>query len=362
MKKVMILANNDVGLYKFRRELIENLIQKYEVHIVLPYGSFVDDFVRMGCIFHETTMERRGTNPVKDFSLLHNYWKLVRKIRPNAVLTYTIKPNVYGGMVCAIHNIPYVSNITGLGTAVENAGFMQVLTTNLYKFALHKAAMVFFQNEENQKFMTQRGIVKGEWDLLPGSGVNLHQYQQMQYPAGETIDFLFVARVMKEKGIDHYLDAARYISQKYPNTCFHICGGCDGDYMDILRSESDKGHIIYHGLVGDMLPMYQQCACTVHPTYYPEGMSNVLLESCASGRPIITTDRPGCREIVEDGRNGFVCKQQNSDDLIHQIERFLALSHEERKQMGQYAREKVEREFDRNIVIEKYLRELEKHG
>lgn len=360
MKKVMILANSDVGLYKFRRELLEILLQKYEVHISLPYGSFVDEMIRMGCVFHETALERRGTNPGKDLALLHRYRTLLRQERPDVVLTYTIKPNVYGGIASAAQNIPYIANITGLGSAVENKGSMQFVTTSLYKVALRKAAKVFFQNEENRRFMMERGLVKGESDLLPGSGVNLFQYQPMPYPDGDTVNFIFVARVMKEKGIDQYLDAARYITAKYPNACFHICGSCDEDYADILKCESELGHIVYHGSVGDMLPIYEMCACTVHPTYYPEGMSNVLLESCASGRPIITTDRPGCREIVEDGVNGYICRQQDSQDLIAQIERFLARSWEERMEMGLRARQKAAREFDRSIVIRKYMTELEK--
>ena len=362
MKNILILANNDVGLYKFRRELLETLLKEHEVHISLPYGSFVDEMTRMGCIFHETAMERRGTNPIKDLNLLKNYRTLLRQVKPAAVLTYTIKPNVYGGIACAERNVPYIANITGLGSAVENGGIMQLVTTSLYKFALRKASMVFFQNEENRRFMTERGIVKGCIDLLPGSGVNLQQYQMVPYPGDDTVNFIFVARVMKEKGIEQYLDTARYITEKYPNTRFHVCGACDEDYTALLKQESALGHIYYHGPVGDMLPIYGMSACTVHPTYYPEGMSNVLLESCASGRPIITTDRPGCREIVDDGINGFVCRQQDSRDLIAQIEKFLALSREDRAEMGRQARAKVEREFDRSIVVQKYMTELGKHG
>ena len=358
MKKVMILANNDVGLYKFRKELIEVLLEEYEVHIVLPRGNFVDELVQMGCIFHATEFQRRGTNPFSDLALLNKYRSLLREVSPVAVLTYTIKPNIYGGIACAERNIPYIANITGLGTAVENAGVLQIITTTLYKFALRKAKKVFFQNEDNLLFMKNKGIVRANYDLLPGSGVNLKQYRAMPYPDGDTIDFIFVARVMKEKGIDQYLEAAEYITGKYPNIRFHICGGCDEDYEQILRQKSEAGTIIYHGPVGDMLPVYEMSSCTIHPTYYPEGMSNVLLESCASARPIITTDRPGCREIIDDGINGFVCRQQDSRDLISKIEKFLVLSREERVKMGLMAREKVEREFDRRIVIEKYRAEL----
>ena len=359
MKKILILANNDVGLYKFRKELLEVLLEAYEVHIALPWGAFVDDMVQMGCIFHNTELERRGTNPISDLALLRKYRALLRQISPDSVLTYTIKPNVYGGIACASRNIPYIANITGLGSAVENPGFLQLVTTNLYKFALRKAKRVFFQNEDNLQFMKAKGIVRENYALLPGSGVNLEQYSPMPYPSGDTVDFIFVARVMKEKGIDQYLDAAEAITGKYPHTRFHICGACDEDYTHILNRHSSAGHVIYHGPVGDMLPVYQMSGCTVHPTYYPEGMSNVLLESCACARPIITTDRPGCREIVDDGVNGFVVKQQDSADLIEKIESFLALSHNERMAMGLAGRSKVEREFRREIVIGKYMDVLE---
>ncbi len=362
MKRVMILANNDVGLYKFRKELIEILLEKYEVHIVLPHGNFVDELIRMGCIYHSVELHRRGTNPIHDLALLKTYRALIRETAPDVVLTYTIKPNIYGGIACAAQNIPYITNITGLGTAVENSGILQIITTTLYKYALRKANKVFFQNEDNLRFMKRKRIVTDNYDILPGSGVNLNQYKAMPYPNGDTIDFIFVARVMKEKGIDQYLDAAEYIRSKYPNTRFHICGQCDGDYEDILNARSCMGHVIYHGAVKDMTPIYEMCCCTIHPTYYPEGMSNVLLESCASARPIITTDRPGCKEIIDDGKNGFVCKAQDSWDLIDKIERFLALSHADREKMGYWAREKVVRDFDRGIVIEKYMTELSKYG
>jgi galacturonosyltransferase len=358
MKKVMILANNDVGLYKFRKELIEVLLEEYEVHIVLPRGNFVDELVQMGCIFHATEFQRRGTNPFSDLALLNKYRSLLREVSPVAVLTYTIKPNIYGGIACAERNIPYIANITGLGTAVENAGVLQIITTTLYKFALRKAKKVFFQNEDNLLFMKNKGIVRANYDLLPGSGVNLKQYRAMPYPDGDTIDFIFVARVMKEKGIDQYLEAAEYITKKYPHTKFHICGFCEAEYEGRLEECQASGAVVYHGMVSNVREYIAQTHCTVHPTYYPEGLSNVLLESSACARPIITTDRSGCREVIDNGVNGFVVRQQDSQDLIEKIEQFLALSWEERKAMGLAGRAKVEREFDRQIVVEKYVAEL----
>ena len=265
---------------------------------------------------------------------------------------------MYGGIACNKYKVPYVVNITGLGTAVENAGIMQKITLILYKKGLKSAQKVFFQNIENQNFMLEHKVVNGKYDLLPGSGVNLNQYAVMEYPTGDTIDFVFIARVMKEKGIDQYLDAAKYIRKKYPNTRFHVCGACEQDYKETLDKLSEQGIIQYHGLVKDITAIHKISSCTIHPTYYPEGLSNVLLESCACGRPIITTNRAGCREVVDDGVNGFVIKEKNSQDLIEKIEKFLALSYKARMNMGLAGRKKVEREFSRQIVVDKYMKEI----
>ncbi len=286
--------------------------------------------------------------------------KSIKKVKPDIVFTYTIKPNVYGGMSCARLGVPYVANVTGLGTAIANGGFLQKISLILYKVGLRKAQKVFFQNTENQDFMLKHRIISTPYDMLPGSGVNLKQYQVQDYPNGENTDFVFAARVMKEKGIDQYLDAAKYIHKKYPNTRFHICGFCEQDYEEQLEKLREQDVIIYHGLVSDMTKIYKMCSCTVHPTYYPEGMSNVLLESAASARPIITTNRSGCREIVDDGVNGYVVREKDSKDLIEKIEKFLDLSVDERRQMGLAGRRKVEKEFDRQIVVEKYMAEIDK--
>lgn len=359
--KIMILANNDAGLYKFRRELLEELVKEHQVTVCLPDGEFVQNIREIGCEFIDcTVLERRGMNPVKELKLLRFYRKILKEKKPDIVFTYTIKPNVYGGMACAGLKIPYAANITGLGTAVEHPGLIQKITLTLYKAGLRKACKVFFQNTENRDFFLKKNVVSGAYDQLPGSGVNLTQYQPLPYPEGETVDFVFIARVMKEKGIDNYLEAAEEIRRKYPQTRFHICGFCEDDYSARLKELEEKGIIIYHGMVKDMTPVYRMISCTVHPTYYPEGLSNVLLESCACARPIITTDRAGCREVIDDGVNGFICGQNDTKDLIRQMEKFLALSLEEQKQMGLMGRKKVEEEFDRRIVIEKYLQEVQK--
>lgn len=188
--------------------------------------------------------------------------------------------------------------------------------------------------------------------------MNLDYYKAIEYPSNLSTEFVFISRVMKEKGIDQYLAAAKYIRNKYPNTKFHICGFCEEEYENKLKKLEEQDIIIYHGLVEDVREILKVTHCTVHPTYYPEGMSNVLLESCASARPIITTDRSGCKEIVDDGINGYIVKQQDTNDLINKIEIFINLEYEKKKELGVNARKKVEKEFDRKIVVKKYLSQL----
>lgn len=360
MKTILIISNVTGGLYSFRKELIEHLAKSNRVVILASFNNRVEELKSLGCELIETSFDRHGKNPFKEMKLISLYKKYIREIKPDIVFTYTIKPNIYGGMACASLKVPYVANITGLGTALENPGMMQKITVPLCRYGLRKAQKVFFQNTENRDFMINHKIVKENYDLLPGSGVNLSQYQVLDYPNGDTVDFVFIARIMKEKGIDQYLDTAKYIREKYPHTRFHICGNCDKAYEDILKDLNDNGTIIYHGRINDISGMHSVSQCTIHPTYYPEGMSNVLLESCACGRPIITTNRSGCREIVDDGVNGFVVNMKDSHDLIEKVEKFLSLSNEERKNMGLAGRAKVEREFDRQIVINKYLAEIGK--
>lgn len=358
--KILLLANDSTYVYNLRREVIEAMLaQGWQVAVVCERKQHWEDLTELGCRMLPLGVARHGKNPLQDVSLLRAYGRLLDAETPDVVLTYNIKPNVYGGMACAKRGIPYLVNVCGLGTPVENPGPMQLLTVTLYKLGVKKAACVFFQNQENEDFFNARRMAPGHHHLLPGSGVNTARFALLPYPQGETVDFLFISRVMKEKGIDQYLEAAQAVHARHPETVFHILGGCDDEtYLQTLKRMESTGAIRYHGQQNSVLPFQQISACTVHPTYYPEGMSNVLLESAACGRPIITTDRSGCREIVEDGVNGFVCRQKDSADLIAQLEKFLALPWEKRREMGLAARRKVEREFDRQIVVEAYLQEI----
>lgn len=356
---IAVLSNDSAWTYNLRKEILKSFIDRnHKVYIIVPRGKKTDLLEEIGCEVIDSSLERHGTNPVKDMKLCTEYVKILRSLRPDIVFTYTAKPNIYGGMACRLLNIPYVANITGLGTALENDGVLQKISSVLHRIGLRKSQMTFFQNSENKDFMIGRKIVTGRYYTLPGSGVNIEHFSPLEYPGNETVEFVFISRILKEKGIDQYLDAAKYITEKYPNTRFHICGFCEPEYQGALQTYIDNGTVIYHGMVDDTRDILRQTHCTVHPTYYPEGLSNVLLESSACARPIITTDRSGCREVIDDGINGYIVKQKDSNDLIEKIEKFLSLTYEERKNMGLKGREKVEKEFDRQFVVKKYLEEL----
>lgn len=358
-KTVAVISNDPTWTYNLRGEILDALLKAgCRVVIIDSYGKKADDLKNMGCEFIDVPMNRHGLNPINEYRLLRRYKKILSELKPDFVLTYTIKPNTYGGYVCGKLGIPYIANITGLGTALENKGPLQKFFLFLLKNGLKKASMVFFQNTENMQFLLDNKVISGRYSLIPGSGVNVKKFEPQTYPDGELVEFVFISRIMKEKGADQYLEAAEYIRKKYPNTRFHVCGFCEGAYDERISELNGNGTIIYHGMVDDIREIHKITHCTVHPTYYPEGMSNVLLESAASARPIITTDRSGCREIIDDGVNGYVIRQRDSQDLIEKLERFIALSQAERREMGLRGREKVEREFDRQIVVDAYLKEI----
>ena len=358
-KKVVLLANDTTYTYNLRLALIKELIKrKYEVYIVAEILKFKDELESIGCHLINIDIGRHGTNPLSDLNLMRQYKKILKQIKPDYVLSYNIKPNVYGGMACKSIKTKFMPNITGLGTALEYPGLMQKITIILNKIGLKKANVVFFQNSENMNFFKEHHILSKNTKtvLLPGSGVDLEKHQLLDYPKNKTIKFLFIARIMKDKGIDIYLDTAKAIKEKYPNTEFHICGYCDDDkYKDIIKQYEKDNIIIYHGEQKDMIPYFEMAHCIVHPSYYPEGMSNVLLEAAAHGRPIICTDRSGCRETVNDGETGFIVPIKNTEKVIDCAERIINMSYKDRKQMGLNSRKKIEKEFDRKIVVKKYM-------
>lgn len=366
MKRVLVLTNSIDGLFCFRKEVVQAYLDMgCEVFISCPIQiglPKLQAFVDMGCEIIETEFNRKGTNPIADLRLMLKYRRIIKRISPDLVLSYTIKPNLYGGMACAVWGVPQLANVTGLGAAVEYPGILRLLTINLYRIGLKKTKTIFFQNEDNLHFFLRHKIVRGRYRLIPGSGVNLSYHSFVPYPSDrESIRFIFIARIRKEKGIEEYLYAAKVIQSLFPNTEFHIVGNCEDDYFGQISEMQKCGVVIYHGYQEDVRPLLANIHCTIHPTFYPEGMSNVLLESCAAGRPVITTNRAGCKEIVDDGVNGFLINQQDKLDLVEKVKKFIALPYEEKRQMGLNARKKVEKEFDRKIVIKAYMEESDQY-
>lgn len=361
-KRVLIICNMDLVLYNFRKEIVHRLLSEgYEVYITFPKGDRVEYFENLGCKFIETKVDRRGINPIKDLKLLKSYNKIMKEIKPNMVLTFTIKPNIYGGMIARHNKIPYIANITGLGSALENKGIIQKITVMLYKIAFKKIKKVFLQNEENMQFFIDKNIAKEKLKLIPGSGVNLSEFTVFEYPEeNKPLEFLFLARVMKEKGIEEYIEMATRIKKKYKDVKFHILGFCEEQYQERLKKLQEENIVQYHGMQKDIRPFIEKSHCTIHPSFYPEGISNVLLESAACGRPVITTNRSGCRETVDDGINGYIVPIKDVDKLTEKVEQFINLPYEDKKKMGLAGRKKVEKEFDRNIVVNAYMKEIKK--
>lgn len=361
-KKVLMLGNSALVIFGMRGELIERLVRDgYDVTVAFPNGEFGegdDASRRHGCTFREIRINRRGTNPLQDIGLIARYIRLMKELKPDIVLTYTVKCNLYGGMVCRMLGIPYLVNITGLGKGLAEGGMRRELIIRLYRLALKEAQCVFFQNCSDRQFFIDHRISYKKDEILPGSGVNLTKFLPLPYPQGDKVVFAYIARVMKTKGIDQFLEAAREIRRK--NSCaeFHVCGAFEDDYREIVENAHKNGEIIYHGMVSDVCIYEEMSHCIVLPTYHPEGVSNVLLEAAACARPIITTNRPGCREVVDEGINGFFVREKDSRDLIRVMGKFMALTHEERRAMGLAGRAKVELEFDRQIVVNKYMEQI----
>lgn len=362
MNKILILANSASGLYDFRNELILELLNMYEVHISLPDGEQVPQLAEEGCKMHHAAIDRRGVNPARDLSLLCSYWNLIRRVKPKIVLTYTIKPNIYGNICCRLLRVPYLANITGLGSAFENGGVIQKIVTILYRAALKNAACIFFQNQENQKIFARFGIRGKKSRLVPGSGVNLDRHHYQEYPLeGERMIFLYVGRIMQEKGIDELLYTAEAVHKEYPKVLFRLVGNYEENYKEKMIRAQESGVLELIGYQKDITPFYRTACAVLMPSYH-EGMSNVILEAAASGRPVLATAIPGCQEGFEDGVTGFGFLPKDREALYHTVVRFINLPYEERVQMGRRAREKMEREFDRTKVVQAYLQEIQSAG
>ena len=354
--KILILTNYDVGLYQFRQELILELLKNNEVYISLPYGKLVEPLKQMGCIFLNTPLDRRGINPLKDLKLIRIYKKIIKKTHPDFVITYTIKPNIYGGYVCQKYGVSYAVNITGLGTSFQKSGLLKAFVTKLYRIGLKKADVVFFENIENKQiFIHERIVNEARTCLLNGAGVNLERYPYSSYPSDENCTkFLFMGRVMKEKGIEELFFAMHRLFIEGYLCELTVLGGYEEDYCEIIKKYESEGWLKYMGYQEDVRPFIEQAHCFVLPSWH-EGMANTNLECASMGRPVITTNIHGCLEAVEDGVSGFLCEKQNADDLYHKMKQFISLSYEERKAMGIAGRKRMEKLFDKRKVVEETI-------
>ena len=365
---IALLTNNDDDVYCFRKELIEALIaEEYEILISCPDGPKFELMKDIPCIYDNPDIDRRGTNPIKDFGLMMHYHKLFKQYKPAVVLTYTAKPNVYASIAAHQLGIPVINNLTGLGSVVNETGLMKRFIMWLFKFAYRKSACMMFQNETNMHVAINQGMVKGKYRLIPGSGVDTDRYPLQPYPdggdgkTGAPIVFNYIGRILHDKGVDDYIEAAKRIKKEYPQTEFNMLGFIEPTemhYEQELKELEEQGIVIYRGSQKDVKPFIARAHATIHPSTYGEGMSNVLLESASSGRFLITTNNPGCQETVDDNKTGFIYQGGNVDALVHTIERFLALPNSQRKIAGELGRKRMEEQFSRKIVIKAYEEEI----
>lgn len=360
--KILVLANHYNTLRIFRRELLIALANAgHEVVISIPpceeenrkvlesYGTRV--------IF--TAFERRGTNPLDDLRLLAAYKKLIRSEKPDKVITYTIKCNIYGAVACKRDHIPHYANITGLGSAFQGQSKMRKLVSAMYKFSLNRSQRIFFENVGNRDTLVSDGIVRQEQTVvLPGAGVNLTEFAPVPYPASdEPLRFLFVGRIMQEKGVDEYFHAICRVREKYPHTEFDFIGWYEDHYEAQVKEMETEGLIHFHGFQLDVKPFIAAAHCVVLPSWH-EGMSNTLLESAAMCRPLITSNIHGCMEAVEDGVSGYLAEVRNEDSLYDAMVRFVQLPHDEKAAMGESGRKRMLECFDKDMVVEKTIDEI----
>lgn len=357
--KVIIAGITDGGIYRARKSLIELLIsQGHSVVVIAPNTGVADKLKVLGVKYYDLKIDRHGLNPIKELGVFRFFRSVLKKEKPNIVFSFTIKPNLYLGISCRMLNIPCVMNITGLGEGLMHEGRTKQMLLKVYPIATKKTACIFFQNTFNRQFFIDHKLADPNiFRMVPGSGVDVMNFTPMEYPdEKDGIRFLFVSRIVKDKGIDELISAIKVIKSKHGDVELHFVGGCADEYKESLEEWKSEGLIVYHGRVApeEMKDYYKMAHCLIHPSYH-EGMANVILESAACGRPCMASDINGCKEGIDDGKTGFVFKVKSSEAIIEKIEAFLALSHEEKIAMGLAGRRKMEKEFDRSIVTNAYM-------
>lgn len=361
-KKIVIVSNLSWNLYNFRLSLMNAMRDEgYEVIAIASHDRYSQKIIDAGFEFHEIKMNIQGVNPIEDLKTTYEFYKLYKKISPDIVCQYTMKPNIYGSFVATLLKIKVINNTTGIGLLFSKKSFLSKIVKALYILSFRKVDRVFFQNNDDLDYFISNGLVKSsQCDVLPGSGVDIERFKPQAKEKSEQIKFLLVSRMIWEKGIAEYVEAAKEIKKLYPNVEFCILGFLDVENPSaIKKSEMDKwveeGNITYLGYSDNVDEVIHGADCIVLPSYYPEGTPKILLESGSCGKPIITTDTVGCRNVVDHGVNGYLCEPRSWKDLKLKIEMFLELDYEERLEMGRKSRSKIIREFDDKIVINKYL-------
>ncbi len=348
--KILICTNHSYMFWQFRRELTQALLQKAEVVLSTPFVGHEDDLAALGCRMVSTDVDRRGINPATDLKLFAFYRKLLKQEKPDLVITYSIKPNIYCGFACRLLKIPYCANVQGLGTAFQRRGLAQ-LATLMYRVALKKAKVTFFENEGNaQEFVNRRIQTADRQAVLSGAGVNLTHFACQPYPENDRVHFLYLGRIMKEKGMDELFWAARKLKADGENFVLDLVGFYEDEYKAEVEQLVADGIAVCHGFQPDPRPYYAAADCVVMPSYH-EGMSNVLLEAAATGRPVITSRIHGCMEAVEENVTGLLAGVADREDLLRQLRQMLRTSRQTRQEMGTAARQYMEQCFNKEKVV-----------
>lgn len=361
--KLLIAVNSSWNLFNFRAGLIRALVAAgHEVVVAAPRDEYSDKLASLGCRYVEVPIDNKGTNPVRDAKLIRSFLALLRSERPAAFLGYTIKPNVYGSLAARWLSIPTINNIAGLGAVFASDGWLNWLVRRMYMLALSRATTVFFQNQEDLDMFVLGGIVRREiTDRLPGSGVDLARFAPRPPPGRKPVRFLLIARMLWDKGVGEYVQAARLLRDQGIHAEFCLLGFLDVDNPSAISREqmqawTEEGAVKYLGTSDNVVEQIAEADCIVLPSYYREGTPKTLLEAAALARPIITCDSVGCRDVVDDGINGFLCTPRDAEHLADRMARIAAMSPAQRTDMGLRGRRKAETQFDERFVIEKYLR------
>ncbi|WP_420024773.1 glycosyltransferase family 4 protein (plasmid) [Cereibacter azotoformans] len=362
---VLITVNAAWNVMNFRRPVLEGLIaRRHRVTVLAPHDDKVADLQSLGAWYVPLTMDCRGLNPLRDAALILRLFRQFRTVAPDVVLSYTIKNNIFGALAARWTGVPFIPNVSGLGTAFLSGGALQRVAETLYRMAFRKLDTVFFQNSEDRDLFVERRLVRPEQArLLPGSGIDLDRFAPTPLPEGPPT-FLMIARLLRDKGVLEYVEAARQVRASHPDVRFQLLGAADTENrtaigIEAVREWQAEGAIDYLGTSTDVRPQIAAATCVVLPSYR-EGAPRTLIEGAAMARPLIATDVPGCRSVVDRGRTGFLCEAKSPESLAEACRRFLALPREAQIAMGTAGRQKMEAEFDQKVVVAAYMDAIER--